>query len=75
MVIRREIYVDRRRLSHTASRPEVILLLNRDSIINSGFKPGEDINVIYGKERITIVRDDKMKEIVEAIDEALDIVG
>jgi hypothetical protein len=75
MVVRREIYVDRRRLSHTGSRPEVVLLLNIDSIKNSGFHPGEDINVIYGHDRITILKDNKMREVVEAIDEAMSIVG
>jgi hypothetical protein len=51
------LLIDRRKLSDISTRGTITISVNRQAVIDAGFKPGEDVNIIYGKKKIVIVND------------------
>lgn len=49
--------VDKRTLTDVKKRNNVMLILNRDDVMNVGFEPGSDINVVFEAGKITLLKD------------------
>lgn len=51
------LLIDKKRLSNISTRGQVTITVSRQAVIDAGFTPGEEVNVVFGKKKIVIVND------------------
>lgn len=51
------LLIDKKRLSNITTRGQVTITVNRQAVIDAGFTPGEEVNIVFGKKKIVIVND------------------
>ena len=47
--------VDKRTLTDVKNRNNVMLILRREDVVNVGFEPGSEINVVFESGKITLL--------------------
>lgn len=51
------LLIDKKKLSIISGRGQVSITVSRQALIDAGFTPGEEVNVVFGKKKIVIVND------------------
>uniref|UniRef100_A0A6M3M2J2 Uncharacterized protein n=1 Tax=viral metagenome TaxID=1070528 RepID=A0A6M3M2J2_9ZZZZ len=51
------MFVDKRKLTDVEKRNNVMLVLNRNKVMEYGFEPGSKINVVFESGKITLLKD------------------
>ncbi len=52
--------IDKKRISNANIRGQIQITLDIDGLKESDIDPGSEVNVIYEKDKITIVKEDKI---------------
>jgi hypothetical protein len=53
------LLIDKKKLSKISGRGQVTITLSEQALIDAGFVPGEEVNIVFGKKKIVITNDIK----------------
>lgn len=51
------LLIDKKKLSNISTRGQVTITVSRQAVIDAGFIPGEEVNVVFAKNKIVIIND------------------